>query len=474
MKPLVFVAMPFGQKPDALRNHTIDFDDIYERGIKPAVLRFDLECVRADEEHSGGVIHLPMFERLLLAEIAIVDVTLSNPNVFYELGVRHAARPRTTIIVGSGEAALPFDIAAIRAITYKLTNGQLEDTAAGAFVEALASRLEHVLEDTANDSPLFQLIPGLSEQTLPHEITDTFRDRAREVGKVRERLDAAKRRGKIPEQKAEALAEIRNIAGNLGIISKANAELFFEVFLTYRDLKAFDEMNALAESAPDWLLSSVPMLREQQAFALNRRNKADDRPRAVAILERLIEEKGHAPEASSLLGRIYKDEYVEALIAGKQLQAGGFLMRSIELYRSGFNADPRDYYPGVNLVTLLALSGTPDAREEFARTLPAVTFALGRLGGANSKDYWQLATILELAVLGRDSETALQVLARIATLDVEDWCLETTARNLILLRKTADGVLDQSLRGDIVAELKNGISDSGILDNLAELEAHLD
>jgi hypothetical protein len=93
--------MPFGKKKEPQRRDEVDFDQIYERGIKPAVRRFDIDCIRADEERSGGVIHLPMFERLLLAEIAIVDVTLANPNVYYELGVRHASRPRTTISISS-------------------------------------------------------------------------------------------------------------------------------------------------------------------------------------------------------------------------------------------------------------------------------------------------------------------------------------------------------------------------------------
>jgi len=50
--------------------------------------------IRADEERGGGIIHKPMYERLLLAEIVIADLTFASANVFSELGVRHAARPR--------------------------------------------------------------------------------------------------------------------------------------------------------------------------------------------------------------------------------------------------------------------------------------------------------------------------------------------------------------------------------------------
>ena len=57
----------------------------------------DLEALRGDEEHTGGIIHSAMFARLLLAEFVVADLTLANANVFYELGIRHTAKPFTTV-----------------------------------------------------------------------------------------------------------------------------------------------------------------------------------------------------------------------------------------------------------------------------------------------------------------------------------------------------------------------------------------
>lgn len=96
---MVFVAMPFGRKQDPSGTIEIDFDDVYVRGIIPVTEDADVDVIRADEERMGGFIHAPMYERLLLAEIVIADLTLANPNVFYELGIRHAARPRATIMI---------------------------------------------------------------------------------------------------------------------------------------------------------------------------------------------------------------------------------------------------------------------------------------------------------------------------------------------------------------------------------------
>ncbi len=459
MKPLVFIAMPFGEKFDPTQRYKINFDDIYERGIKPALERFDVESIRADEERTGGVIHLPMYERLLLAEIAIVDVTLSNPNVFYELGIRHAARPRSTIILAANEGPLPFDIAMIRAVPYKLREGKLEDEDAKELADALARRLGDTLHDVEalSDSPLFEMIPNLKEQSLPHEITDTFRDRARAFDAIRQEIDAARRL----KDRAAAAAELQRIVGGLGELTQTNAEPFLEVFLAYRDIEDFDAMIAFADDAPAWLRSSVQMLSEQLAFALNRRfEKAKDpadRKRAEEIVTAIIAEKGPSPEASSLLGRIYKSQYKDALSAGERLRAMGFLNQAIDQYRAGFVADPRDYYPGINLVTLLAAKGTPEAFEEWRRTVPLVSFALSRLGALKSRDYWQVATVFELAVSGKDAETAMRALEIMATLDVPDWYFKTTRDNLKLLQNVPDEVVDKALLAEMIAELERKV-----------------
>ena len=80
MKPLCFILMPFGRKPVG-DGRQADFDAIYERLIKPAVLAAGLEPLRADEEMAGGIIHKPMFERLILCEYAVADLTTANANV---------------------------------------------------------------------------------------------------------------------------------------------------------------------------------------------------------------------------------------------------------------------------------------------------------------------------------------------------------------------------------------------------------
>ena len=96
-RAVCFVIMPFGRKPDAA-GRMVDFDRIYAEIIAPAVEAAGLDGVRADEEQGAGFIHKLMYERILLSEYAIADLTLLNANVYYELGIRHAARPETTVL----------------------------------------------------------------------------------------------------------------------------------------------------------------------------------------------------------------------------------------------------------------------------------------------------------------------------------------------------------------------------------------
>src|ERR1041385_8371960 len=100
--------MPFGRKPDSTGRST-DFDAVYRDIIAPAVSEVGLEPIRAAEERAGGTIQKTMFERLMLCKYAVADITGANPNVFYELGIRHAMRPRSTAILFAEGTTMPFD-----------------------------------------------------------------------------------------------------------------------------------------------------------------------------------------------------------------------------------------------------------------------------------------------------------------------------------------------------------------------------
>ena len=119
LDPLCFVVMPFGVKPDG-GGGSVDFDAVYADILAPAIREAGLDPLRADQELVGGLIHKPMYERLILADYAIADLTTANANVFYELGVRHAVRPYSTVLVSADVKRIPFDLAPDRVLPYVL------------------------------------------------------------------------------------------------------------------------------------------------------------------------------------------------------------------------------------------------------------------------------------------------------------------------------------------------------------------
>jgi hypothetical protein len=456
LRPLVFVAMPFGVKPDALHVTSIDFDAIYEKGIKPALSDLDVDFIRADEERTGGMIHVPMFARLLLAEVAIVDVTIDNANVFYELGVRHAARPRSTIIVSGKNGPLPFDIANLRAIPYELENGQLTEAAAAAFVNALRARVADaiVYGATDQDSPLFQLFadfPGVPVK--PEEIDPMFKERALELAAIRDRLSSS--RGL---ERAAALAAIAELESQVVSPNGVQAELVMDVIFAYRALLAYDELIGFIERIPADFRQKSITIREQYALALNKRNKAGDRDGAIKTLKALKADRADASsETSGLLGSVYKGQYFDALANNRTILASSYLENAIDSYREGFQTDPRDYYPGINLLELLLVDGGDEALAEFKRTLPAVAFAVSRLGGIKSNDYWVVATAFELSILANDWSAAARAIPRMLGLTEDDkdaFKLTSTLENLNGIRSRNPAGIDPAAFDEILVQLR--------------------
>src|SRR5262249_56899053 len=88
-KATCFVVMGFHKKTDFETGRTLDLDKTYNNIIKPAVEAAGLTCVRADEIIHSGPIDVPMYEQLLGADVVVADLSTSNNNPSYELGVRH-------------------------------------------------------------------------------------------------------------------------------------------------------------------------------------------------------------------------------------------------------------------------------------------------------------------------------------------------------------------------------------------------
>lgn len=194
MKRKCFVIMPFGEKIDtgALASSiaasvsaglapvsitpgsnvpTINFNKIYDEIIEPAIKEAErisgvgIQYIRSDKIERSGFIHREMLEHVAGDDLAIVDITTQNANVFYELGVRHSYRRSTTILIRREGTSIPFNISGMRTFSYdeddSLANGRTI-SARQESINHLAHTIAASLDQKDNDSLVHNLLPETS------------------------------------------------------------------------------------------------------------------------------------------------------------------------------------------------------------------------------------------------------------------------------------------------------------------------
>jgi hypothetical protein len=451
--------MPFGNK-ESSNGIIMNFDSIYKEVIKPSILDGGLEPIRADEEIAGGIIHKPMFERLMLCDYAICDLTTANANVFYELGIRHAIRPYSTVLIcAKGNQQLPFDIRMLRVLYYPIkdNNGTPDD------IEKTKEKLKNLILEIKQsshrltDSPLFQLIEDYKPPEIKHLKTDLFLERVQSSNRLKNEIEDAKEKGErggvIVLKEIEKSLDIRNV----------EYDVVISLFLAYRSVQAWNEMIELVEKMSKPLAEMV-MVQEQLALALNRNGQST---KAEKILLELIEERGGGTsETFGILGRVYKDRWEKALKDGNsnnKLKATGLLNKAIDSYLKGFESDWRDAYPGINAVTLMEIRNTPDYKRRIKQILPIVRYAVERRMASKKPDYWDYATLLELAVLDKNEEstTITENIANALAFSPDKWQVESTLRTINMIKEARERRNEPTAQIErrVIEELENYIKD---------------
>lgn len=168
-----FVIMPFGLKDDAVRGDRVDFDAVYVSLIEAAVQEvcergIALQCIRADKIKQSGLIHERMIQLIADADVAVVDLTTANANVYYELGVRHALRDRVTVLLRRAKSGgLPFNLAGMKTIGYDVDAPSLRRAKL-----AIAEFIINGLRSGDKDSLVYTVLPGLKAGRDPKPVDD--------------------------------------------------------------------------------------------------------------------------------------------------------------------------------------------------------------------------------------------------------------------------------------------------------------
>jgi hypothetical protein len=174
-KKICFVVMGFGEKTDFQSNpqRVLDLNRTFEDIIQPAVTAAGLECIRADKIIHSTVIDKPMYDNLLDADLVIADLSTSNANAIYELGVRHALRPHATIVMAEDKFAFPFDLNHLSIEKYVHMGKEIGYREVLRMQERLKQKIAVVLAKEETDSPVFLFLPQLLRSEAPPPVAPT-------------------------------------------------------------------------------------------------------------------------------------------------------------------------------------------------------------------------------------------------------------------------------------------------------------
>jgi hypothetical protein len=410
-KKTCFVVMGFGEKTDYYSNpqRVLNLNRTFEDIIEPAVSAAGLECIRADKIIHSTVIDKPMYENLLEADVVIADLSTSNANAIYELGVRHALRPRTTIVISEAQFSFPFDLNHLLIEKYEHLGKAIDYREVLRMREVLRKKIVAIIDREEADSPVYLFLPHLLKN------------------------------GRPTTPAAAPMAAPRD--------DKSLAEL----------LETFKDAKKSVKDPPDWLLvvavlkrlqklqPSDPYIVQQLALATYKSKQPDALTalqNARTILAVLKPDTSAEAETVGLWGAIHKRLWE----VGAQRHDLDTAVRS---YARGYFIKD-DYYNGINFAFLLnvraSVSQGDDAITDrvLARRIRTEVLALcdaalataspGAASATPSRDdtFWINATKVEaLLGLGRTSE-AIALRDTIST-GVDEWMLNSMITQLAAL-----------------------------------------
>lgn len=307
-----FVIMGFGEKTDLGTGRILNMDMTYKFLIKPVCEGLSIECIRADEIKHSGVIDVPMYEWLYKADLVIADISTLNANAIYELGVRHALKPSTTIVIAESQLKYPFDLNHISIMNYVHLGCDIGGSTILSFTQQLKEKIEAILKKMEDDSPVYTFLKGMKRPEFSVE---------------------------VPVASSEETATLNPVQNDsLAFLTKA-AE-------TAKDNQDFVTALTLFKSAM-MLDASNPFYRHRAALCTYKSKLPDPLTAllmAEDILKPLTPDTTTDPETLGLSGAINKRRYEIS-------QDEQYLERAIHFYERGYYVK-QDYYNGINVAFL--------------------------------------------------------------------------------------------------------------------------
>lgn len=419
-----FVVMGFGKKTDFETGRTLDLDKTYRNIIKPAVKAAGLECIRADEIVHSGMIDVPMYEQLLNADVVVADLSTSNKNAFYELGVRHALKPYTTIVIcEDGIKSFPFDVNHVAVRQYHHMGDGIDFDEVERFRDMLSDAIKQIFNRNPrpSDSPVYTFLNRLA----PPELREAMEGVAEAVAKSAPDAEAA---GGVSADAAthSVLMQQVNKAQKDGDFMTAKVLLS-----TIRGM-----MKAADPNRPE-----DPYIVQQLALAtykskLPTPQKALEEARDLLLT--LNPATSNDTETLGLWGAVHKRLWDET-------KDRKHLDEAVRGYERGFYLR-NDYYNGINLAFILnvraanaksraeAVADFVQAERIRREVIGICESAVKDTGLSAESKYWVLATMAEAYLGAGDEANAKQKFDEAAAIASADWMTDSTKEQMDKLR----------------------------------------
>jgi hypothetical protein len=440
---LCFMIMPYGRRPTQVDPSSnapgeIDFNAIWDRAFAPTIQSLGYDRVRADQE-TGALIINQMIERLYFADLVLADMTIPNGNVYYEVGLRQAAKRTGCVLLAADWSKQLFDVAQLRTVRYPLSDGDVGEPAAKGVISAIAKEIE-----TRRDglSPVHGSIKGYPDD-VDEAAASTMKDVMTATAAFQGEIRAVRT---LPRESRMARAK------------ELVAEYWEPPFTPPTALALLLLMKDSAEDAGDWnwitdFIGKLPgdvgeqeEVRELNAFALANAGKPVD---AIAKLEALIGQSGPTPERLGLLGGRCKRLYTRAATQMERMQ---YLAKSIDPYERGMELDLNQYYCSGNLPRLYKARKRKGDDERALSVSTIVIAACERARKLGVADEWLRPTLLGAAFDAGDADKAEELAADVAAEGAARWKLDTLLGDL---EASVAQVEDNDRRDRLDAILKN-------------------
>ncbi len=337
-----FIIRPFGIRKG------IDFDEVEENLVGPALENIPAEGRTTGEILEAGNIRTDMFQQLLIADLVIADITTNNPNAFYELGIRHALQEKRTFLIRAKlprpqtveelkEVDVPFDLKTDRYLEY-------DPAKPGASLDKLTQALRETVASNRQDSPVFLSLPNLEPQPKESFIPVPL-GFGEEVQRAEKDKDGRKLTllGLETEGFPWESTGLRNIGRAQLLIKRYGAAK-----VAWESLRELDDYDLEANTA----LANI----YQRLDDLTSSGQALERALTVAT------EPADRAEIHGQLGRNKKDRWtrswskaVSAEDKARNAIDSPLLMEAYEQYLDAYRLDLNSYYPGLNALFLAVI-----------------------------------------------------------------------------------------------------------------------